>query len=174
MKAIYLLTAIVLSSCYGVNSETSEIGSMNLSCLDSQAWKKIAQEYSIDSIQDPILLTKVDEVKNHFIKPEYILYFKDKPEEIIGCDWNSIRVVYNKKIANQILDGLDPLLGNDEQRRIRNRVLKEIMKYQCNEGQLETLTEMEKEVPYAESHKEYPLKQTPEMMEPEVIKNGSN
>lgn len=36
------------------------------------------------------------------------------------------------------------------------------MKFQCKDGQLETLKEMEKEVPYAESHKDYPLKQTPQ------------
>jgi mRNA-degrading endonuclease YafQ of YafQ-DinJ toxin-antitoxin module len=169
MKAIYLFIAIILSGCYRVNSETSEIGSMSPSCLDSLAWTKICQQNSIDSIKDSELLTKLEDVKNHFIKPEYILYFKDEPEEIIGCDWYSIRVVYNKKIANQTLDGLDPLLGNDELKRIRNRVLKEIIKHQCKEGQLETLKEIEKEVPYAESHKDYPLKQTPEMTEPELI-----
>lgn len=155
MKGIYILFAIIVSSCYGVNSETSEIGSMSPSCVDSLAWTKICQEHSIDSIKDPELLRKLEQVKNHFIKPEYILYFKDEPEEIIGCDWYSVRVVYNKKISSQTLDGLSPELGNDEQKRIRNRVLKEIMKYQCQEGQLETLQEMGKDVPYSDSHKDY-------------------
>lgn len=167
MKAIYLFIVIILSGCYGLNSETSEIGTMSPSCLDSLAWTKVCQQYSIDSIKDPELLRKMEDLKNHFIKPKYILYFKDEPEELIGCDWYSVRVVYNKKIANQTLDGLSHQLGNDEQKRIRNRVLNEIMKYQCKEGQLETLKEMEKEVPYAKSHKDYPLKQTPEMTQPE-------
>lgn len=158
MKIIYLFIALILSGCYGVNSETSEIGTMSTSCLDSLAWTKMCQQNSIDSIKDPELLAKLKDVKKHFIKPDYILYFKDEPEEIIGCDWYSIRVVYNKKIADQTLTGLDPLLGNDEQKRIRNRVLKELMKYQCSEGQLETLKKMEEEVPFAESHKDYPLK----------------
>jgi hypothetical protein len=155
MKAFYLFIAIISSGCYGVNSETSEIGTLGPSCLDSLAWTKICQQNSIDSIKDPELLRKLEDVKNHFIKPEYILYFKDEPEEIIGCDWYSVRVVYNKRISYHTLDGLSPQLGNDEQKRIRNRVLQELMKYQCQEGQLETLREMEKDVPYAESHKDY-------------------
>ena len=166
---LIILTMLVITSCQFSNSETSEIGSMSPTCLDSLAWKKICQEYSIDSIKDPELLTKLEDVKNHFIKPEYILYFKDEPEEIIGCDWYSIRVVYNKKIADQTLTGLDPLLGNYEQKRIRNRVWKEIMKYQCEEGKKETLEKMNSDVPYAESHKDYPLKLTPEMTPAEPI-----
>ena len=166
---LIILTMLVLNSCQFANSETSEIGSMSPTCLDSLAWKKICQEYSIDSIKDPKLLSKLEDVKNHFIKPDYILYFKNGPEEIIGCDWYSIRVVYNEKIADQTLTGLDPFLGNDEQKRIRNRVLKEIMKYQCEEGKKETLKEMSKDVPFAESHKDYPLKMTPEMTQPESI-----
>nr|WP_315221642.1 hypothetical protein [uncultured Flavobacterium sp.] len=164
-----IFTMLVLNSCQFANSETSEIGRMSPTCLDSLAWKKICQEYAIDSIKDPKLLSKLKDVKNHFIKPDYILYFKDGPEEIIGCDWYFIRVVYNKKIADQTLTGLDPLLGNDEQKRIRNRVLKEIMKYQCEEGKKETLEEMQEDVPFSESHKNYPLKMTPEMTEPESI-----
>lgn len=169
-RVLPLFVLLLLTACNQLytNKETSEIGSMSPSCLDSLAWEKICREHSIDSIRDPELLSKLEDVKNHFIKPDYILYFKAEPEEIIGCDWYSVRVVYNQKNANQTLTGLDPLLGNDEQKRIRNRVLKEIMKYQCAAGQSETLKEMEKEVPFAESHKEYPLKQTPEMMEPDL------
>jgi hypothetical protein len=77
---------LFLNSCQFANSETSEIGSMSPNCLDSTAWKKICQKYSIDSIKDPKLLSKLEEVKNHFIEPDYILYFKDGPEEIIECD----------------------------------------------------------------------------------------
>jgi len=142
---------------------------MSPSCLDSLAWKKICQEYSTDSIKKPKLLSKLKDLKNHFIKPKYVLYFKNGPEEIIGCDWYSIRVVYNETIADQTLDGTDPLLGNDEQKRIRNRVFKEIMRYQCKEGKKETLEAMKKDVPFAESHKNYPLKMRPEMIEPESI-----
>jgi hypothetical protein len=167
VRLLIIFTILTLNSCKFTNAETSEIGNMSPSCLDSLAWNKICQEHSIDSIKDPKLLSKLEDVKHHFIKPDYILYFKDDPEEIIGCDWYFIRVVYNKKIADQTLTGLDPLLGNDEQKRIRNRVLKEIMKYQCEEGKKETLREMSKDVPFAESHKYYPLKMTPEMTQPE-------
>ena len=163
------LTMLLLNSCQFTNTETSEIANLSPTCLDSLAWKKICQEYSIDSIKDPKLLSKLEDVKNHFIKPDYILYFKNGPEEIIGCDWYSIRVVYNEKIADQILTGLNPLLGNDEQKRIGIRVLKEIMKYQCEEGKKETLEEMSKDVPFAKSHKDYPLKIVPEMEQPEAV-----
>ena len=163
------LTMLLLNSCQFTNTETSEIANLSPTCLYSLAWKKICQEYSIDSIKDPKLLSKLEDVKNHFIKPDYILYFKNGPEEIIGCDWYSIRVVYNEKIADQILTGLNPLLGNDEQKRIGIRVLKEIMKYQCEEGKKETLEEMSKDVPFAESHKDYPLKIVPEMEQPEAV-----
>lgn len=165
------LTILVLNSCQFTNSETSEIGDMSPTCLDSLAWEKICQDYSIDSIKEPKLLSKLKDVKNHFIKPDYILYFKEGPEEIIGCNWYSIRVVYNEKIADQTLTGLDPLLSNNEQKRIRNRVLKELMRYQCEEGKKETLEEMNKDVPFAESHKDYPLKMSPEMIQPEAIEN---
>lgn len=171
MKANAIILAVIFTSCYGINSQTSEIGSMSPSCLDSLAWQKICQQYSVDSIKDPTLLAALEEVKDNFIKPEYILYFKDEPEEIIGCDWYSIRVVYNKKIAVHSLTGLSPLLGNDEQKRIRDRVLREIMKYQCREGQLETMKEIDSQVPYAEEHKDYPLDPTPELMAPEKENN---
>ena len=166
---LLILTMFVFNSCQFTNSETSEIGSFSPTCLHSLAWKKICAEYSTDSIKEPKLHSKLEDVKNHFIKPKYILYFKNEPEEIIGCDWYSIRVVYNEKIADQILTGLDPLLSNVEQKRIRNRIMKEIMKYQCEEGKKETLKEMRKNVPFAESHKNYPLKLTPEMTEPESM-----
>jgi len=165
-----VITTLLLAGCviptYGVNAETSEIGSMSPRCLDSLAWDIICAEHSIDNITNPELLLKLNDVKNHFIEPDYILYFKDGPEEIIGCDWYSIRVVYNYNIANQTLTGLSPLLSNKEQKRIRNRVFKELMKHQCEEGKKETLKNMERDVPYAESHKHYPLKIKPEMMAP--------
>lgn len=162
-RILILLIVLTLYSCYGVNSETSEIGSMSPSCLDSLAWKKICQEHSIDSITDPNLISRLEDVRNHFLKPNYILCFNDEPKEIIGCDWYSIRVVYNKKIADQLLTGLSPFLSNKEQKRIRNRVFTELMKYQCEEGKSEMIKAMKMEVPFAEFHKDYPLKSSPAM-----------
>ena len=170
-RLLILFAILALSGCYGVNSETSEIGSMSPSCLDSLAWIKISQEHSIDSIKDPKLILRLEEVRNHFIKPEYILYFDDEPKEIIGCDWYSIRVVYNEKIADQLLTGLSPLLSNEEQKRIRNRVFSELIKYQCEEGKAKMMKAMEMEVPFAESHKDYPLEMTSEMIEASPEKN---
>src|SRR5690606_10186274 len=95
MRIIYFVaTIILLNSCYGINEETSEIGSMSPECLDSLAWEKMCEEHSIDRIEEPELLIALDEIEDHFIKPDYILYFKEAPEEIVGCDWYSIRVVF--------------------------------------------------------------------------------
>ena len=41
------------------------------------------------------------------------------------------------------------------------------MKYQCEVGKKQTLKAMDKEVPFADSHKDYPIKLTSEMMEAE-------
>lgn len=170
-KLFYVLLIITfLTGCYGANSETSEIGSLNPKCLDSIAWDKICAEHSIDSIKDLNLISKLEDIKNHFIKPDYILYFKNKPIEIIGCDWYSIRVVYNENIADETVTGTSPLLGNKEQKRIRNRVLNELKNYQCEEGQVETNKKLESAVPFANSHKNYPKKRRVEMMEPDFEK----
>ena len=164
-RLFFILIAISLVGCYGVNSETSQIGNMNPTCLDSLAWKSMCEEHSIENITDSNLISRVEDIKNHFIKPDYILYFDEEPKEIIGCDWYSIRVVYNENIADQLLTGISPLLGNDDQKRIRNRVLAEIMKHQCEEGKKETLEAMKKEVPFADLHENYPLKKRSETEE---------
>lgn len=166
MKIYFLLAVIiVLSGCYGINSETSEIGSIEASCLDSAAWEKICEEHSPSHIENQEWLSRVKDVQEHFSRPTYILYFKEEPPEIIGCDGYSVRVVYNPQLADQVLTGLSPLLGNAEQKRIRNRILSEIMKYQCEDGQAKTQANMKKDVPYSESHKAYPLPATPELEE---------
>jgi len=128
---------ISLSGCYyGVNPETSQIGDLNDKCLEKNAWKKMVELYSIKNITDTNFLKKVDDVKNHFIKPDYILYFSEIPKEIIGCDYHSIRAVYNPQTADQVLSGLSPQLSDKEQIRIRNRVQKALMEYQCEEGKM--------------------------------------
>ena len=140
IKLIYIgLIASLLSGCYyAVNSETSQIGNLNDKCLDKNAWEKLTTTYSTDNIVDSNLIKRVNDVKNHFIKPKYILYFDTEPKEIIGCDYYSVRAVYNVNIADQVLSGLSPQLSDKEQIRIRNRVQKTLMEYQCEEGKLES------------------------------------
>jgi hypothetical protein len=60
------IIAIALYECYGVNSETSEIGSMSPRCLDSLAWEKMCAEHSVDSIKDEHLLKKLEDIKKPF------------------------------------------------------------------------------------------------------------
>jgi hypothetical protein len=166
MKNVFiLLISLLLSACYGINSETSEIANIHMSCLDSLAWEKVCMEYDVNDIRDPELQAGLKEVRNHFIKPKYVLYFDEAPKEIIGCDWHTVRVVYNAAIADQAMSGLSPFLSNQEQKRIRNRVLSALMQHQCAEGKKETVKAMAAPVPFAESHKDYPLPQSPAMMD---------
>ncbi|MFT5820048.1 MAG: hypothetical protein ACI8ZM_001282 [Crocinitomix sp.] len=146
-----ILLSISLSGChYGVNSKTSQIGNLNDKCLDKNAWKKITESHSITKIKDSTFSAKVDDVKNHFMKPEYILYFDEAPKEIIGCDYYSIRVVYNPNISSRTQNGLSPGLTDVEQVRIRNRVQKLLMEHQCPEGKLESIEWMKRPAIFSE------------------------
>ena len=129
---------LFLSSCYGINAETSEIGSLNDRCLEGGAWEKLSGKYSVTSIKDSAFLEGLAEVKNHFSTPEYILYFEEEPREIVGCSWSAVRVVFNPKLAYWPIDGLTPQLSDQEQVRVRNRVQNALMEYQCAEGKAES------------------------------------
>jgi hypothetical protein len=143
-RIIFIFSILILTSCYGINSETSQIGDINSICLSKNAWTEIQSENSVDKITDSTFLNGLKYIKNHFIKPDYIIYFQSEPKEIVGCDYYSIRVVYNPKIANFGLDGLSPQLSDKEQIRIRNRVLTLIRKYTCDEGKIALTNEMNK------------------------------
>ncbi|MCH2235613.1 MAG: hypothetical protein MK078_15335 [Crocinitomicaceae bacterium] len=152
----FILVFISVSCINLVNEETSQIGNLDPMCLEDSAWTKICQEHSIEKISDPDYLMGLESINNHWLSPDYVLYFDEEPKEIIGCDWYGVRIVYNKNISSNTLTGLSPQLGNDEQKRIRNRVMRELIKYQCAEGQLQMLSDMSKEVPFADSHIDYP------------------
>ena len=136
------LLIFIMVGCYGVNSETSQIGDINSTCQSNMAWEKIVKEYSTDKIKDSSFIEGLKDVQNHFLKPDYILYFESGPQEIIGCDWYSVRVAYNPKIFASSINGLTPALSDKEQVRIRNRVLKLLYQYECTEGKKILLKEM--------------------------------
>ena len=136
VASIFLL---VMNGCYyGVNKETSEIANLDISCLDTTAWSSLCNKYNTNNIKDTSLLQGLQYVKEHFIEPTYVLYFDQEPIEIVGCDYYSIRVVFKPNYKNQALDGLSPQLTDQEQVRIRNRILKILMEYQCSEGKIKT------------------------------------
>jgi hypothetical protein len=168
---LLLITLLLLAVCSCSdpfsNAQTSQIGNLNGVCVDNNVMKQMSQKFSVDSIKDSALLLKVKKIKDHFIHPEYVLYFADEPIELVGCDYYSIRNVYSPKISEQVLDGLDMVLSNDEQVRIRNRVLKEYMKFQCDKGRNQTEEEMKEPAIFSDSHKNYSPKMfTPAMEEP--------
>ena len=152
---IFLISTLFACDFQFVNSETSQIGDTDWNCLDSLAWEKLCEQHSIDSIKDKEFVNGLKLVENHFLKPKYILYFNSNPKEIVGCDWYSIRVAFNPNISNDAINGLSADLSNKEQKRIRNRVWKELYKHQCKKGQNETIKKMERDVPFSESHKNY-------------------
>ena len=154
IKRIYIgALAVALGGCYyGVNSKTSQIGDLNDKCLEKNAWDSLCKAYSYENISDSNMIKRVEDIRNHFIKPEYILYFNDEPKEIIGCNYYSVRAVYNPTIMDQVLNGLSPQLSDKEQIRIRNRVQKALMEYQCEEGKAESLEWMQKPAIFSEEY----------------------
>ena len=135
-----VLFSITFTSCYyGLNKETTEIGTLNTTCLADNAWDSLCEIYSVQNIKDTIFSSHLNEIKNHFINPNYILYFDTNAKEIIGCDYYSVRVVYNPNIADYSVSGLDSILSDEEQMRIRNRIQGLLIKYQCKAGQKEAI-----------------------------------
>lgn len=126
---------LLLTSCYGVNEQTSQIGDYYFMCRKGDAWSEICKQHSPNDIKDSIFLDGLTQVENHFLSPKYILYFDDSPREIIGCDDYSVRVAFSPEICDYTVDGLSQELSDAEQIRIRNRVLTLLKPYECPEGQ---------------------------------------
>ncbi|MFM2387578.1 MAG: hypothetical protein RL660_2335 [Bacteroidota bacterium] len=154
VKTLIPLVTMFLIGCYGVNSETSQIGNINSSCLTKNAWKEMQNEYAIEKITDSTFQEGLKHVENHFIKPAYVIYFQDEPKEIVGFDATAIRVVYNPKIAAFGVDGLSPQLSDKEQIRIRNRVLEVIREYACEEGKEAMTKEMNEPAIFSKAYYE--------------------
>ena len=144
MKLINLLVIILLfQSCrYGINEKTSWICDLNTTCLNDDAWVKILQKYSTDSIKDNKLLEKLKDFKSLPFQTD-VLYFRDEPIELIGFEYYGIRYIYNPKISNQILNGLSPQLNDKEKKRIHKRIQILLMEYQCEKGKKESLKAIE-------------------------------
>ena len=138
LRIISILPILILSGCYGVNEKTSEIGILNTTCLHDSAWTELTQQYSTDRISSDKFLEGLERVKNYTFKPDYILYFPSGPEEIIGCTYYAVRTVFNPEISNMAIGGVHNALKDEEQVRVRNRVQKLLMKYQCEKGKLES------------------------------------
>jgi hypothetical protein len=156
MKTIVIIIQIALfsslSSCYGVNSKTSEIGDLDDTCLEEGAWDKLTENYAVDSTTPKEFASAVYSVKGHFIHPKYVLFFKEEPMEVVGCDYYSVRAVYNPKLSKDVLHGLSPKLSDDEQVRIRNRVQKALMEYQCDKGKKKSQELFKRPAVYSEEY----------------------
>lgn len=133
---IYFMYICFTSCGYGVNDKTTQISYINNTCLKKNAWDTIINIYSSKKITDSIFMKALSNFKNTSF-PVSVIYFEQGPKELIGFDYSSIRYVFNPLISNQILDGLSPKLNESEKKRIRNRVQKILLEYQCAEGKKE-------------------------------------
>ena len=143
MKKILFVSVSVLTACsYGVNGSTSEIADINNRCLSKNAWDSIISIHSVDKIRDSTFLKALHNFKNEPF-PVSLIYLSQEPKEIIGVTYSSVRYVFNPKIdSNMILDGHSAILKEAEKNRIRNRVQKLLMEYQCEAGKKEALEQM--------------------------------
>lgn len=128
---------------YGVNEKTTQIAYINNTCLQKNAWDSIISIYSTKKISDSIFSSAIADFKNVSF-PVSIIYFEQEPKELIGFDYSSIRYVFNPLISHQILDGLSPELKVEEKKRIRNRIQKILVMYQCEAGKKEAEVLMSK------------------------------
>jgi hypothetical protein len=136
---ISLLTLFIMSSCYyGVNEKTSQIAWLNNICQSNYAFDTIVAKNPVCKIKDSLFLNALVNFKDVTF-PVSLIYLNQEPKEIIGFDYYSIRYVFNPKIDSTMnLDGLSPKLNDSEKKRIRNRVQKLIMEYQCDVGKKES------------------------------------
>ena len=130
-----LLGMYLLYGCYGVNEKTSSISSLDPRCVDSTSWDAIYKTYSTDKIKDSIFIDKIKAIRKEPFETD-VLYFNENPKELIAIsrEHYGIRYVYNPKISSEILNGFSQELQESEKRRIRNRIYRIIMNYQCSEG----------------------------------------
>lgn len=134
--AMFIFTSFIMSCSYSVNEKTTQIAYINNTCLKKNAWDTIGKIYSAQKITDSVFLDALSDFKNVSF-PVSVIYFDQEPKELIGVDYSSIRYVFNPLLSNQILNGLSPQLKEEEKKRLRNRVQKILMNYQCEDGKKE-------------------------------------
>ena len=140
MKKILIVSISLLIACsYGVNESTSEIAYINNKCIAKNAWDSIISIHSVDKIKDSIFFKALVDFKDVSF-PVSLIYLSQEPKEIIGVTYSSVRYVFNPKIdSTMILDGHSIVLKEEQKKRIRNRVQKLLMEYQCEAGKKEAI-----------------------------------
>ena len=142
MYLIFLL--LIMSGCYGINRNTSEIENLNTDCLNANTWHALNEKYSTQTINDTAFIKALNYIENDIFKVD-VLYFESSPRELIAVakDHYSVRYVFNPNLSPYVLDGLSPELNKDEKKRITNRVQRLLMNYQCSEGKEESRKKMQ-------------------------------
>ena len=135
IKYLFILLFYTTTGCYyGVNEKTSEIARLNDFCLKKGARDSIANKYSIKEVKDSVFISAISNMNDQPF-PVIVIYFNKGPKELLGLGhYPCVRYVFNPLISDQILDGLSSELSEKEKKRIRNRVQKILVKYQCEDG----------------------------------------
>lgn len=123
-KIIALLLFILLASCYGVNKKTSEIFDVSVCCNNKETWPIIFKEYSVQKSEDQNVNEILKKFKNQIHETD-VIYFNEYPQEYIGISENHmfVRYVYNRKISDEVLNGLSTELSESEKLRIGLRII---------------------------------------------------
>ena len=141
--ALHLTVLSLIVGCYGVNERTSAISSLDARCVDSTSWDAIYKTYCTDNIKDSLFMDKIKEIRKEPFETD-VLYFEDGPEELIAIspEHYAIRYVYNPNISSKVLNGFSQELKESDKRRIRNRLYRMVMNYQCLEGKANSIKVM--------------------------------
>ena len=78
-----------------------------------------------------------------------IIYFDEYPKEIVLANYRTIKAGFNPKIHMEVFNGLS-ISSDEEQIRIRNRVLSILYPYECPEGKKQILECMSEPAPFSE------------------------
>lgn len=133
-KQLAVIFFLLITSCYEINKNTTEIADLNTSCLKSNTWSTIKATYSIKEINTQKFKETAEAIKKLPLKTE-ILFLKN-PDELIAIskDHYTIRYIYNPEISVSVLNGLSSELSNADRKRVRDRILNLLIDYQCSDG----------------------------------------
>lgn len=137
---------IILNSCYGVNEKNSYISSISTSYKSGVIWTDLFNQYQPKDTTSKDVSRIIEEFKSQPFTTK-IIYFEEEPSEYIGISENGrfIRYVYNKKIEDQVLDGLSSNLSDSEKMRIILRINAFIFNHLNKEGQYETMQNLKRD-----------------------------
>lgn len=132
---LFCLWLVVGCSSNFVNERTSKISSIDNTCLDSDVWEFLSENYSLDSTTSSQFIHGAKLISKEPFSTE-VYFFSDSPSELIAISKNHylVRYVYNPKISSEVLNGFSQELNVKERKRIMRRLYSVLNKFQCDDG----------------------------------------